>query len=624
MRRVAALLVFCLLAGGVTAEAAPAKKKPTCKQAKSKAKQKSKAKKKACKKKKAAAQDLRPRDYTKTAGLSPAAFSDIETVKRTLTMADGTDVYLEITKPKGATKLGVILEASPYHGTLYARTGTRILPLPERNGNPIGLTGYFPRRGYAVVMMDVRGTGRSGGCLDHLGPKDQSDLKVVIEWAAAQPWSNGRVGMLGHSYVGSTPIIATKLDPKGLVTIVPSAGLASIYDHQFQAGVAFNLQWAGPLFAYELLAFDRELPPGIPDPVSGGETGDDFGGHPLGAVCGLQSSAALSGTGQLTGVEDAFHRARDASKEVARWGGTVFAVHGVHDEAARISNLYWLTRRGGRATDKLWIGQWDHGIGCCPNQRGAQWLYALHAWLDRQLLQRRVDTGPPVELFLNDATSDESSIAKRQEIATALRWPVPGTRTVDVATGPGGALGSSGAAGSAAFVGDPLGFELDADATGNVAFTSKPLSADLMLLGTPALDLVASTTSPRVDLIANVYDLAPDGEKRRLSQFAINPLVRDGIDHAASTRPGAVYTLHPPGFPMAHHLRAGHKLMLRVQTSDPDKVPLGIGDLNVRVFFGAGGTVLHLPVVDGATLYPDDKPVAKSFARWGQILQSRT
>ncbi len=621
MRRIAMVLVLCLVAGHATAEAATAKKKPlpTCK------KKQKPTKKKPCKKKPAKkpkpvvkAPDLTPRDYTKTAGLSEPKHADVETIKHKLITADGVDIYLEITKPKGAKDLGVILEASPYHGTLYPRTGTRILPLPlGKDGQPVGLTGYFPQRGYAVVMMDVRGTGRSGGCLDHLGPKDAGDMAAVIEWAAAQPWSNGRVGMLGHSYVGSTPITATRLNPKGLVTIVPSAGLASMYDHQFQAGVPFNLQWAGPIIAYLQLALDRELPPGLDDP-QGGATGDDFLGHPVGAVCGHQNNALLAGPGVFTGVEENFHRARDASKAVAAWGGTVFAVHGVHDEAARISNLHWLAGRGGRATDKLWIGQWDHGIGCCPNQRGAQWLYALHAWMDRQLLQRNVDTGPPVETFLNDATNDADSIEKRAEIVTAPRWPIPGTTTLDLAPAAGGTLvrgGPSGAAGALSFVGDPLGFQLGADATGSVAFTSAPAGEDVLLLGTPTLDLVAATTNPRADLIANVYDVAPNDETRRLSQFAINPLVREGIDHFAAATPGAKYTLKPPGFTMSHHLRKGHKLMLRVQMSDPDKVPFGLIDPNIRVFYGAGGTALHLPVVDGATFYRDDKPVAKSFAK---------
>ena len=51
----------------------------------------------------------------------------------------------------------------------------------------------------------------------------------------------------------------------------------------------------------------------------------------------------------------------------------VFLVHGVNDNAARVAALEWFTRRGGRAGDKLWLGQWDHGSGCCPNRRGIQW-----------------------------------------------------------------------------------------------------------------------------------------------------------------------------------------------------------------------------------------------------------
>jgi len=47
-------------------------------------------------------------------------------------------------------------------------------------------------------MMDLRGTGRSQGCLDHLGLRDARDLKQIVEWAATQRWSNGRVGMTGH------------------------------------------------------------------------------------------------------------------------------------------------------------------------------------------------------------------------------------------------------------------------------------------------------------------------------------------------------------------------------------------------------------------------------------------
>ena len=175
-----------------------------------------------------------PADYLKTKKLSPPVHATTRNVVR-LPAYDGAELYLEITRPTTAGRHPVILESSPYHGTLADRDGTRILPGPkDADGKPIGLTGYFAPRGYAVVMMDLRGTGRSGGCLDHLGPKDARDLKQVVEWAAAQDWSNGKVGMTGHSYVGSTPAVAAAQNPNGLATIVPSAGLASMYDHQFQ------------------------------------------------------------------------------------------------------------------------------------------------------------------------------------------------------------------------------------------------------------------------------------------------------------------------------------------------------------------------------------------------------
>ena len=146
----------------------------------------------------------------------------------TLPMHDGTEVYIEVTRPADDAgqpvdgEWPVILEASPYHGTLADREGMRILPDPrDEDGNSLGLTGYFVPKGYAVVMMDLRGTGKSDGCLDHLAANDAQDLKDVVEWAASQPWSNGRVGMTGHSYVGSTPSLAAAMDPEGLVTIVP-------------------------------------------------------------------------------------------------------------------------------------------------------------------------------------------------------------------------------------------------------------------------------------------------------------------------------------------------------------------------------------------------------------------
>ncbi len=553
-----------------------------------------------------------PADYTQTKNLSQPVHTDIRRTVHRVPAYDGEELYLEVVRPAGPGRYPVILEASPYHGTLADRDGTRILPEPvDADGRSLGLTGYFAPRGYAVVMMDLRGTGRSEGCLDHLGPKDARDLKQIVEWAANQSWSNGRVGMTGHSYVGSTPMVAAAQNPKGLATIVPSAGLASMYDHQFQAGVPYFLQWAGPIEAYEQLALERKMPPLPPDPFGLGlvHTGDDFGNNLEDTGCGLPNSAAVAGADQLSGRYADWHLVRDHDRGAAAWSGPVFLVHGVNDNAARVSSMQWFTDRGGRPGDKLWLGQWDHGSGCCPTRRGIQWTYALHAWFDKHLAGRNVKTGPPVEIFLSDGTFEGARTGDRTEIMTSTAWPgTPRMVSFHPDAGDGSlSTAAPSAVGSTSFAGDPSLY-LEENGQGGAVFRSASLTDDLVLAGEPRLSLSAAVSVPRVHLIVNLYDEAPDGNRRRITQCALNPELRNGIATYTVVTPGERYDMAPPCFAMAHHLRSGHRLVMRVSTADPDKVPLFAIDPNVTVFTGSGATRIDVPVVDSPALYPDDVP----------------
>ncbi len=537
-----------------------------------------------------------PTDYTKVTGLSKPVHKDVVTDTFMLPMRDGIGVYVEVTRPAAPGRYPVIAEISPYHGTIYERDGWRMLPEQD------GLVNYFVPRGYAVVMMDVRGTGRSQGCLDHMGPNDQGDAKEVVEWAAQQRWSNGRVGAIGHSYPGGTSVMTLAEQPKGLATIVVSAGLGQMYEHQFQAGVPYFAQWLGPMEAYEELAINRHLP-----------GGDNFGNDMEYFGCGMTSSAILAGEPQLSGKYVQWHRDRDFRKHAAAARVPVFAIHGTLDNAARIAALEWFTRRNGRVrtasgrpvVDKLWLGQWDHGSGCCPNRRGYQWTKALHAWFDRQLGGRNVSTGPPVEIFLTDSSQESAAVGARNEIATARVFPGnPRMLTFyPDATGDLSTLKPFNS-GEVHFAGDPTG-AFAPMSTGGATFRTRPLDRNLLLVGVPKLRLAASVTVPRVHLIANLYDEFPDGELRRMSQFAINPELRNGIGSTELVVPGMRYVMRPPAFPMAHHLKKGHRLVLRVTTSDPDKIPTFAVDPNVRVYTGVSHTVVQVPVLDRPVIYRD-------------------
>ena len=550
-----------------------------------------------------------PLNYRAIRGLSQAVYKQkIRTVHRVISF-DGLELYVEVVRPKARGRYPVIAELSPYHGTVYKRDGIRPLPFDG------GLVNYFVPRGYAVLMMDLRGTGRSQGCLDLIGPKDRADIKRVIEWAARQPWSNGRVGTVGHSYPGATGVAALSQRPKGLVTAVVSAALGSMYDHQFQAGVPYNALWLGPIYAYFEMSVQRHLPPGLNNPAIDGDTGDNFGNDMQYFGCGAQSSSAFAGDAELTGEYADWHRQRDFRAGASTSPVPVFVTHGVNDDAARVIGLNWFMPRNGSlrangkpVVDKLWIGQWTHGVGCCPNRRGRQWTAALHAWLDKHLQRRDVSTGPPVELFLADGTQEEAVPAGRDEIFTARRFP-GSPRMAALHTSVGGRLQSrADEPGSLEFAGDPFGAGSERF-TGAAEFRTGPLREDMLLAGMPELTIAASFTTPMVHLIANLYEETDDGQWRRLTHFAINSALRDSLDNLSPALPGQRYVLRPPGWPMAHHARKGNRLVLRITTSDPDKFPFFAIDPRVVIFTGQRGTTLRVPVVDNPVLYEDRLPL---------------
>jgi putative CocE/NonD family hydrolase len=75
--------------------------------------------------------------------------------------------------------------------------------------------------GYVVLRVDSRGAGWSPGFLDCNSPREIQDIYQCIEWAGTQPWSNGKVGMLGISYYASNQWRVAGLHPPHLTAIIP-------------------------------------------------------------------------------------------------------------------------------------------------------------------------------------------------------------------------------------------------------------------------------------------------------------------------------------------------------------------------------------------------------------------
>src|SRR5262245_20124769 len=105
---------------------------------------------------------------------------------RRVPMRDGVELSADIYRPNDDGRYPVILARTP-----YLKSAERI-PAEAR---------YYAERGYAVVWMDVRGRGDSGGVFVP-NRNEGRDGYDAIAWCAAQPWSNGNIGTMGGSYLG--------------------------------------------------------------------------------------------------------------------------------------------------------------------------------------------------------------------------------------------------------------------------------------------------------------------------------------------------------------------------------------------------------------------------------------
>lgn len=96
--------------------------------------------------------------------------------------------------------------------------------------------GFWTSRGYAVVRADELGTGQSPGMLNTMSRETSEAFCEVIEWAAAQVWSTGKVGLLGVSYYAGTQWRVAARKPKGLAAIVPWEGMSDYYRDRCRHG----------------------------------------------------------------------------------------------------------------------------------------------------------------------------------------------------------------------------------------------------------------------------------------------------------------------------------------------------------------------------------------------------
>jgi predicted acyl esterase len=466
-----------------------------------------------------------------------------------ITEPDGTTLHADVLRPAGlpaGARTPVILSIGPYfnHSGQVGPAG----PVQGTSYDPVGANGPQPsdrfsdfvigsqlmKRGYSYVMVDLRGFGGSSGCLDWVGPGEQADVKAAVQWAAAQPWSTGAVGMYGKSYDGVTGLIGEANRPTGLKAIVSQEPVYDLYRYLYTNGVRYENSLATPAL-YDAIA-------ATPGPLadSPGYNADAINdtarpGCPVGNYLDQASNSDHSAP---------YWKARDLIAATRGHAIPLFLTQGFLENNTKPDGA-WDFFNGLGGPKQAWFGMWDHIRG---NDVMEGDNAAPHPWFDQ--VMRFYDhyvrgIAPTVkDPAVSVETSDGTWRAERH-------WPPPDSVGYTSALRPGTYTDTAGNAGSAEGMGPT-------DTVGQGAWTiSPPLGYDAHLAGVPTVKLDVTSPTANANLSVDVYDISAKNSALLLSRNAY--LLPAGSSHISPEMYGNDWLIP-----------AGHRLGVLVTTANDE------------------------------------------------------
>jgi uncharacterized protein len=162
-------------------------------------------------------------------------------------MRNGARLMADVFRPHGADRVPVLINLGPYQKDKLWVTPDALEEKqnPFMNWETVNPEWWVPR-GYASVRVDGRGSGKSPGQHEPWSLSEAVDFYDAIEWAAAQPWCNGKVGLTGISYYAMNQWFVANLSPPSLKAILPWEGAADLYrDALYHGGIlsVFMTNW---------------------------------------------------------------------------------------------------------------------------------------------------------------------------------------------------------------------------------------------------------------------------------------------------------------------------------------------------------------------------------------------
>ena len=510
---------------------------------------------------------------------------------------------------------GVILSADVYRPDKPGRYPVLITQTPYNKEGPLATVNeYLVKRGYAHVVVDVRGTGGSQGNWDSFGPNEQRDGPEVVRWAREQPWSNGKIGTYGPSYMAITQLTTAARRPKGLKAIFPIVPMSDSYrDITFSGGqtnVSFIPLWLGLVTGTSLIPPAYALD-GDPASLVRGLTtlathATNVGGFQLNTVANATAGGDIAYDGE-------FWKTRSPIELLDRINVPALVVGGHHDLFQRGEPLVY-ERLKRRVPARLIMGPWTHLTGSSGDGLEDNGLPSLNQialrWFDHWLkgMDTKIRAIPKVTQWTYG----------KEKYETQADWPDPRLRPTRQYLGAGNTLSAElpkADEPSDSFVQHPVSgvctqstsqwtaglTEQMPCTTDNrlneltgVNYTTAPLEQDLTLNGPLAARLWVSTSASDAVVSVRVTDVAPDGTSKELSGGWLSAGFRK-LDRRKSRRvrgkllqpwhpftresvlpveAGEPMRLDVEVFPLNAVIQKGHSLRVSVNPSDfPHAVP---------------------------------------------------
>ena len=490
-------------------------------------------------------------------------------------MRDGVHLSANIFRPAAHGQYPVILVRTPYNKR------ADITPLYQS----------FVVRGYAVVVQDVRGRYASEGTFRPLDqePEDGDD---TINWLARQPWCDGKVGMMGGSYLGIAQWKSAALNNAHLKAIFPVvSGYDDYRDRFYSTGGAMKmgqrLLWMSenmrswtfrpPPFRQ----FIQRLPLRILDVVATGRPVDMY-------------QRALDHPS-----DDSFWQKISTRSRLGNIRVPVFSVGGWYDNFVESDLAAFSALRHNSGVHRIMIGPWPHNMSIkFPNvdfgPDSQVLLRALQlAWFDQWLKGKDTDllADPPVRIFVMGANhwrgEHEWPLARTRHIPFYLH----GNGRANSLKGDG-VLSSNPAAHSApdrftfdpwrpvptmggavccnykVFPWGPMDQRPVEQRQDVLVYTSPVLRKDLEVTGPITVVLYVSTSAPDTDFTAKLVDVFPSGHARNLTDGILRLRYRNSLERPTLARSGQLYRITIDAGVTSNVFKKSHRIRLEISSSN--------------------------------------------------------